>query len=123
MKLVATECLDKPSTCSTYQASCSRFFDEDCFKLLADRDSEGHIHIGAVGGGNGVAVEAIRAINGLIQNLGLLFVLFLHSFNAAVAEHVAEDQATHVDGPAGGGVVHGPLHDLEIKGGRGFLPA
>ncbi len=81
---------------------------------MAHGNGEGHIHVGAVGWGDGVDIEAVRIVNGIIQDLGLGVVGLLHRLNASIAQHVVEDQAAHVDSPAGRSVVHRPLHHLKV---------
>ena len=52
------------------------------------------------------ALEHDRLVQIVIQNLGLALVVFIHCFQTAIVQQIAEHLAAAVDAPAVGGVVH-----------------
>lgn len=88
--------------------------DKSLLCVGAGGDGEGDVHIGAHARFHWASIEAVGALYCVVHQLGLGVVVGLHSREAPRCQQVLEDEAADVDAPAGGSVVHGPLHLLEV---------
>mmetsp|Transcript_23641 Transcript_23641/g.51868 ORF Transcript_23641/g.51868 Transcript_23641/m.51868 type:complete len:296 (-) Transcript_23641:463-1350(-) len=88
--------------------------DEGLLQVRVAGDGEGHVHEGAHGGVHGAVVEAPGRLNRVVQHLGLALVQLQLGVQTALLDQLGKDQAADVDAPAGGGVVHGVVVDVDL---------
>mmetsp|Transcript_889 Transcript_889/g.1216 ORF Transcript_889/g.1216 Transcript_889/m.1216 type:complete len:437 (-) Transcript_889:85-1395(-) len=116
-----THTTNRAMTLELNEVELAGLFDENLLKIRLGGDSEGNVHEGADSRVNGAIVEAVASGDGIVENSSLLLVDLLDGFEATEGKELLEDKTTHVDGPAGGGVVHGIVVgvDLIVQHGRG----